>query len=81
MLLDSGSNKTNSKELDLIECHKNYGWRFITLYIKVIVKTIRKEVPKGKMVTLGGINYLKKERHKKQAEKERYIQESRFQEE
>ena len=24
--------ETNRKGLDLIECLKNYGWRFVTLY-------------------------------------------------
>ena len=37
------------KELDLIECLKNYGWRFVTLYRRQsVIKTIPKK-KKGKM--------------------------------
>ena len=31
------------KGLDLIECLKNYGWRFMTLYRRVVIKTIPKK--------------------------------------
>ena len=38
------------KGLDLIECLKNYGWRFVTLYRRqAVIKTIPKK-NKGKMV-------------------------------
>ena len=40
------------KGLDLIECLKNYGQRFVTLYKEAVIKTIlqKKELQKGKMV-------------------------------
>ena len=40
------------KGLDLIECLKNYGQRFVTLYKEAVIKTIlqKKEMQKGKMV-------------------------------
>ena len=31
------------KGLDLTECLKNYGWRFMTLYRRVVIKTIPKK--------------------------------------
>ena len=31
------------KGLDLIECLKNYGWRFMTLYRRVVIKIIPKK--------------------------------------
>ena len=31
------------KGLDLIECLKNYGWRFVTLYREAVIKTIPKK--------------------------------------
>ena len=36
------------KGLDLIECLENYGWRFVTLYRRQVIKTIPKK-KKGKM--------------------------------
>ena len=40
-----------SKGLDLIECLKNYGWRFITLYRRQGSGLFpEKEMQKGKMV-------------------------------
>ena len=40
------------KGRDLIECLKNYGQRFVTLYKEAVIKTIlqKKEMQKGKMV-------------------------------
>ena len=39
------------KGLDLIECLKKYGQRFVTLYKEAVIKTIPKEnMQKGKMV-------------------------------
>ena len=44
------------KGLDLIECLKNYGWRFITLYRRLWSKTSpRQRNTKGKMVVWGGL--------------------------
>ena len=31
------------KGLDLIECLKNYGWRFVTLWKEAVIKTIPKK--------------------------------------
>ena len=39
------------KGLDLIECLKNYGWRFVTLYRRQGSRpSPRKRMQKGKMV-------------------------------
>ena len=38
------------KGLDLLECLKNYGWRFITLNRKRYAKYTEKEMQKGQMV-------------------------------
>ena len=38
------------KGLDLLECLKNYGWRFITLNRKRNAKYTEKEMQKGQMV-------------------------------
>ena len=38
------------KGVDLIECLKNYGWRFMTLYRKESRPCPRKRNAKGKMV-------------------------------
>ena len=44
------------KGLDLIECLKNYGWRFLTLYKKQWSRpSPRKKMQKGKMVVWGGL--------------------------
>ena len=44
------------KGLDLIECLKDYGWRFVTLQ-EAVIKTIskKKKSKKGKMVVRGGL--------------------------
>ena len=43
--------KNRFKELDLIECLKNYGWRFVTLYRRQGSRPSQeKEMQKGKMV-------------------------------
>ena len=45
------------KGLDLIECLKNYGWRFMTLYRRQRSRLFpRKEMQKGKMVVRGLTN-------------------------
>ena len=47
------------KGLDLIECLKNYGWRFITLYRRQWSKTSQeKEMQKDKMVVWGGLTNI-----------------------
>ena len=44
------------KGLDLIECLKNYGWRFMTLYRdRDQDHPQRKEIQKGEMVVQGGL--------------------------
>jgi len=44
------------KGLDLIECLKNYGWRFMTLYRRQESRpSPRKRNAKGKIVVLGGL--------------------------
>ena len=55
------------KGLDLIECLKNYGWRFITLYRKWLSKHPQEEeMQKGKMVVWGGLtNSWEKKRSKR----------------
>ena len=59
------------KGLDLIECLKNYGWRFITLYRKQWSKPHQeKEVQQGKMLVWGGLtNSWEKKRHERQRRK------------
>ena len=43
--------KNRFKELDLIECLKNYGWSFVTLYRRQGSRPSQeKEMQKGKMV-------------------------------
>ena len=62
------------KELDMIECLKNYGRRFMTLYRRQGSRpSPRKTKQKGKMVVSGGlINICEKKRSQKQGEKEKY---------
>jgi len=55
--------KNRFKGLDLIECLKNYGWRFMTLYRRQWLRPYQeKEMQKGKMVVWGGLtnSYEKK---------------------
>ena len=61
------------KGLDLIECLKNYGQRFITLYRRQWLKSSpRKKMQKGKMVVWGGLtNTCAKKRSERQMRKER----------
>ena len=48
--------KNRFKGLDLIECLKNYGWRFGTLYRRQGLRpSPRKEMQNGKMVVWGGL--------------------------
>ena len=61
------------KGLDLIECLKNYGRRFVTMYRKQRSRPSPRKMQKGKMVVWGGLtNSCEKKRSKRQGEKERY---------
>ena len=63
--------KNRFKELDLIECLKNYGWRFVTLYRRQGSRPSQeKEMQKSKMAVWGGLtNSCVKKRNKKQRRK------------
>ena len=62
------------KGLDVIECQKNYGWRFVTLYrrqIKIIPK--KKKCKKAKWLSEEALQIAEKRREAKgKGEKERY---------
>ena len=62
------------KGLDVIECQKNYGWRFVTLYrrqIKIIPK--KKKCKKAKWLSEETLQIAVKRRGAKgKGEKERY---------
>ena len=62
------------KGLDLIECLKNYGWRFVTAQ-EAVIKTIprKKKCKKAKWMSEEGFQIAEKKRTEKQGEKERYI--------
>ena len=61
------------KGLDPIECLKNYGWRFMTLYRKeTVIKTTPKK-KKGKMVFWGGLTNSQKKTRTKGKEKRKDI--------
>ena len=59
------------KELDLIECLMNYGWRFMTLYRRQGSRpSHRKEMQKSKMAVWRGLtNSCEKKRNEKQRRK------------
>ena len=59
------------KGLDLIECLKNYGWRFVTLYRRQWSDHPQeKEMQKGKMIAWGGLtNSCEKKRSERQRRK------------
>ena len=66
------------KGLDLIECLKNYGWRFVTLYRRQWSRLPlswgsdpqEKEMQQGKMAVWGGLtNSWEKKRSKRQRRK------------
>ena len=63
------------KGLDLIECLKNYGWRFGTLYRRQWSKsTLRKRNAKSKIAVWGGLtNSWENKEMEGKGEKERYI--------
>ena len=62
---------TTFKELDMIECLKNYGWGFITLYKRQWSKqSHKKEMQNGKMIVWGDLtNSWKKKRSERQRRK------------
>ena len=64
------------KGLDLIECLKNYGWRFVTLYRRqAVIKTIPKKnkCKKAKWLSKEALQIAEKRREAKgKGEKERY---------
>ena len=64
------------KELDLIECLKNYGWRFVTLYRRQsVIKTIpkKKKCKKAKWLSEEALQVAVKRREAKgKGEKGRY---------
>ena len=58
------------KGLDLIECLKNYGWRFMILYRSQWSRSQEKEMQKGKMVVWGGLtNSWEKKKSERQRRK------------
>ena len=60
------------KGLDLIECLKNYGWRFVTLYRRQWSRPSPRKSVKRQMVVWGGItNSWEKKRSERQRRKER----------
>ena len=62
------------KELDLIECLKNYGWRWHCIGVRDQDHPQEKEMQKGKMVVSEGLTIAEKRREVKgKGEKERYI--------
>ena len=63
------------KRLDLIECLKNYGQRFVTLYRRAVTKTIpkKKKCKKAKWLSEEALQIVVKRREvKSKGEKERY---------
>ena len=62
------------KGLDLIECLKNYGQRFVTLYKEAGIKTIpkKKKCKKSKWLSEEVLQIAKKREVKGKGEKERY---------
>ena len=62
------------KGLDLIECLKNYGWRFVTLYRSLWSKpSARKKCKKAKWLSKEVLRIAEKSKAKGKGEKERYI--------
>ena len=61
------------KGLDLIECLKNYGQRFVTLYRRQGSRPSKDEMQKGKWLSDEALQIAKKRREAKdKGEKERY---------
>ena len=62
------------KALNLIECLKNYGWRFVTLYRSLWSKpSARKKCKKAKWLSKEVLRIAEKSKAKGKGEKERYI--------
>ena len=63
------------KGLDLIECLKNYGWRFVTLYREAVIKTIpkKKKCKKAKWLSDEALQIAEKEEKLKAKEKRKDI--------
>ena len=64
------------KALNLTECLKNYGQRFITLYKEVVFKTIpkKKKCKKAKLVVEEALQIAEKRRDMKgKGQKEKYV--------
>ena len=58
------------KGLDLIECLKKYGQRFVTLYKEAVIKTIPKKCKKAKWLSEEALQIAeKKKRCKRQRRK------------
>ena len=55
------------KGLDLIECLKNYGWRFMALQREAVIKTIpkKKKCKKAKWLSEEGLQIAVKRREAK----------------
>ena len=55
------------KGLDLIECLKNYGWRFTALQREAVIKTIpkKKKCKKAKWLSEEGLQIAEKRREAK----------------
>ena len=63
------------KGLYLTECQKNYGWRFMTLYRRVVIKTIpkKKKCKKAKWLSEEALQISEKRKEAKgKGKKERY---------
>ena len=60
------------KGLDLIECLKNYGWRFITLYRRAVIKIIskKKKCKKAKWLSEKAIEIAEKRKDAKEKRKD-----------
>ena len=53
------------KGLDLIECLKKYGQRFVTLYKEAVIKTIPKKCKKAKWLSEEALQIAEKRRKAK----------------
>ena len=60
------------KGLDLIECLKNYGWRFITLYRRAVIKIIskKKKCKKAKWLSEKAVEIAEKRKDAKEKRKD-----------
>ena len=53
------------KELDLMECLKNYGWRFVTLYRRIKTIPKKKKCKKEKWLSEEALQIAEKRREAK----------------